>query len=114
MKELLDPSLLKSFNDRFAVQMPMVSLNYNFTRSDQIEAMKEIRDFYFGTKPIDKNTLTEYVDLMTDIEFDYSIHKVAHIQAEKSTGKCFFMRYIILFLLDLYFNTHEPFICQLL
>lgn len=49
--------------------------------------MNKIREFYFGDKHVNGETITEMNKLMTDAKFLYPINLNARIQAKSSTGR---------------------------
>lgn len=87
--ELFKPSMLQPFDEWFTVQLPLSYLKYDTTRSDHVRAMQQIRKHYFGNDPIDENHLPEYIDLLSDIAFEYPIHKAVRNQLERSSGKTY-------------------------
>lgn len=56
---------------------------------------KEIRDFYFGDKAVNEDTLDKMNMLMSDINYLYGIYLSARIQAAKSKGKTFFSKSVL-------------------
>lgn len=51
-----------------------------------------IRQFYFGNDSINMNKSTEYIALLSDINFFYGIDKTAKLHASKSKGRTFYAR----------------------
>lgn len=51
--------------------------------------IQEARQFYFGDKPVDKDSLNEFVKLLSDVFFIYGIDKMVRVQAARSSGKTY-------------------------
>ncbi|XP_031619767.1 esterase E4-like [Contarinia nasturtii] len=83
------PDGLKTFEERFEVQLPLIDLNYSYFSKDYDNMIKDVRQFYFGDKPVDANSLQEFVKLLSDVFFIYGIDKSVKAQAKRSTGKTF-------------------------
>lgn len=60
---------------------------------EHIYLSHEIREFYFKDAAIDRSVLKQYIDLLSDMNFDYGIHKAARQHAAKTNSKAFFYRY---------------------
>lgn len=84
------PDGLKTFDDRFEIQLPLKELNYSYFSDEYNEMVTDIRKYYFGDKLINRDTLAQFVKLLTDVFFIYGIDKSAKIQAKRSTGKTFY------------------------
>lgn len=52
--------------------------------------IKDVRKFYFNDKPVDANSLQEFVKLLSDVFFIYGIDKSVKAQVARSTGKTFY------------------------
>uniref|UniRef100_A0A336MR08 carboxylesterase n=1 Tax=Culicoides sonorensis TaxID=179676 RepID=A0A336MR08_CULSO len=61
-------SKVKNFNTDFCKYIPS-SLNLTLDTIDAIDTGKKIKEFYFGSKPFDKNTEREMSEFMTDFHF---------------------------------------------
>lgn len=57
--------------------------------------MKEVRKFYFGDKPVNRDTLQQFVRLLDDVLFIYGTDKSVRAQAARSTGKTFYYQYVL-------------------
>lgn len=54
---------------------------------------QRIREFYFKDAAIDeKTTLKQYIDMLTDLNFHYSIEKSARRHAVKSGSKAYYLQ----------------------
>lgn len=53
---------------------------------------KDVRQFYFDDATIDRATLKQYIDLLSDVNFAYGIDKSARRHATKSASKTFYLR----------------------
>lgn len=53
---------------------------------------EQVRQFYFGNLPIDENSLEQYIDLLSDVNFIYGINKAAIQHANKTSSKTFYYR----------------------
>lgn len=62
------------------------------TKQEYRKITKEIRDSYFGDAAIDENSLKQYINLLSDINFGYGISKAAKRHATKSNSKTYYLR----------------------
>lgn len=74
------------------MQLPLVDLSYNYTSKEYKSFAKEIRHFYFGNRSVDKDTLTEYVDLLSDAFFVYGVDRAVKAQAQQSSGRTYLFK----------------------
>lgn len=81
---------LKTFEERFEVQLPLIDLNYSYFSKEYDNMIKDVRKFYFSDKPVDANSLQEFVKLLSDVFFIYGIDKSVKAQVARSTGKTFY------------------------
>lgn len=88
--DINNPDGLKTFQDRFQVQLPLPELNYSYYSKEYEHMIQDVRKFYFADKPVDANTLQEFVKLLSDVFFVYGIDKSVKAQAKRSTGKTFY------------------------
>lgn len=102
---------MKTFDENFAVQLPLFDLNYTYTSDEYREIMKDVRKQYFGEKAINRDTLTQFVRLLDDVLFIYGIDKAAKVQANRSTGKTFYYQYVcvVIITICLHRSTHPSF-----
>lgn len=91
--DINNPDGLKTFQERFEVQLPLIDLNYSYFSKEYDNMIKDVRKFYFGDKPVDANSLQEFVKLLSDVFFIYGIDKSVKAQAKRSTGKTFYYQY---------------------
>lgn len=56
--------------------------------------IKDVRKFYFGDKPVDANSLQEFVKLLSDVFFIYGIDKSVKAQAKRSEGKTYYYQWV--------------------
>lgn len=73
--------------------------------------MKDVRKQYFGEKPINRDTLTQFVRLLDDVLFIYGIDKAAKVQANRSSGKTFYYQYVcvVIITICLHRSAHPSF-----
>lgn len=57
-----------------------------------------VRRFYFGDAPIDEKVTTEYTEMMSDIDFDYSLYKSIRTHLTETNAKAYMIRYTRKFL----------------
>lgn len=69
--DINNPSGLQTFEERFEVQLPLIDLNYSYFSKEYDNMIKDVRKFYFGDKPVDANSLQEFVKLLSDVFFIY-------------------------------------------
>ncbi|XP_037042862.1 esterase FE4-like isoform X4 [Bradysia coprophila] len=77
----------------FEVQLPLIGLNYTFDSDKYRVYVEEIRKFYFGDHPIDKDHLAESYRLMDDVLFVYGIDQTIKAQARRSTGRTYYYEF---------------------
>lgn len=80
------------------MQLPLIDLNYSYFSKEYDSMIKDVRKFYFGDKPVDANSLQEFVKLLSDVFFIYGIDKSVKAQAKRSTGKTFYYQWVFLYL----------------
>lgn len=85
----MKPKLLEPFDQWFTVQLPLSYLEYDLSKTDQVKAMQKIRKYYFENNAINGDTLPEYIDLISDIEFEYPIYRAVKEQTARSSGKTY-------------------------
>lgn len=90
--ELNNPALLKPFDENFQIQLPLVGLKYDYDSDAYRAYAKEIRDHYFGDKPVDKDSIPEYVQMTSDTFFVYAMDRAVRSQAKRSTGNTFYLK----------------------
>lgn len=84
------PEGLKTFDERFEIQLPLIDLNYSYFSKEYDDMAKDVRKFYFGDKTINRDSLTQFVKLLSDVFFIYGIDKSAKVQAVRSSGKTYY------------------------
>ena len=67
-----NPTFLKEFDERFEELAPMVFFADHYAEKQNKEAFQKLRKFYFGDGPIDKDSVTGFIDFMSDSYFVYS------------------------------------------
>lgn len=88
--DILNSSLLEPFDESFELQLPRKFLLYNYDTIEYKEMAKYIRKFYFPkNQRVNAESITQFVDLMSDIWFTYGTVKSVKLHAKKSTGKTF-------------------------
>lgn len=92
--DINNPDGLKTFEERFEVQLPLIDLNYSYFSKDYDTMIKDVRKFYFGDKPVDANSLQEFVKLLSDVFFIYGIDKSVKAQAKRSTGQTYYYQWV--------------------
>lgn len=88
--DINNPEGLKTFQDQFKIQLPLVELNYSYTSQAYDGAVRDVRSFYFGDKPVNADSLQEFVKLLSDVFFVYGIDKAVKAQAKRSSGLTFY------------------------
>ncbi|KAG4072989.1 hypothetical protein HA402_009408 [Bradysia odoriphaga] len=93
-KDVNHPEKLEPFNEHFELMLPLAGTNSNSYDSESYQVYKdEIRKFYFGDKPVGKDTLPQYVELLSDSFFVYGIDQSVKAQAKRSTGRTYYYRF---------------------
>lgn len=80
----------------------MCHKNHSFQFSQKFKPLvEEIREFYFGSGEINSEQLSQYVELLSYINFRFGAEKSLRLHAAKASGKAFYWRY---HLLDSYYH----------
>nr|CAD7268758.1 unnamed protein product [Timema shepardi] len=53
----------------------------------------KLRTFYFGNKPVNEETLQNYVDMQSDLHFNYGFYKSVKLQVEQSNSPIYAYEY---------------------
>nr|CAD7203290.1 unnamed protein product [Timema douglasi] len=53
----------------------------------------KLRKFYFGNKPVNEETLENYVDMQSDLHFNYGFYKSVKLQVEQSNSPIYAYEY---------------------
>ncbi|XP_043268664.1 juvenile hormone esterase-like [Venturia canescens] len=61
--------------------------------NDRGLSVSDLRNIYFGNKPVSSETLDNYVKMQSDVQFLSGIHEVAAIQAVKSKCPTYFYKF---------------------
>lgn len=88
--DINNPAGLKAFQDQFKIQLPLIELNYSYASQAYDDAVRDVRRFYFGDKPVNADSLQEFVKLLSDVFFVYGIDKAVKVQAKRSSGLTFY------------------------
>lgn len=72
-----------------------MDLNYSYSSQIYDAAVKDVRQFYFGDKPVNADSLQEFVKLLSDVFFVYGIDKSVKGQAKRSTGQTFYYQLVL-------------------
>lgn len=88
--DINNPAGLKAFQDQFKIQLPLIELNYSYASQAYDDAVRDVRSFYFGDKPVNADSLQEFVKLLSDVFFVYGIDKAVKVQAKRSSGLTFY------------------------
>lgn len=72
---------LAEYDQDFARLIP-TTLNVNPGTKEMEEAVKAVRNYFFGSKAVNKETLKELGDLMSDYNFTLGIHWTAELMAK--------------------------------
>lgn len=88
--DINNPDGLKAFQDHFKIQLPLIELNYSYASQLYDIAVRDVRNFYFGDKPVNADSLQEFIKLLSDVFFVYGIDKAIKAQAKRSTGLTFY------------------------
>lgn len=88
-----NPIELKPFDEHFEIDLPLVRLNFTFDSDAYKLYKKEIREFYFGNKSVDANTMPEFLKLLDDTFFIYGIDKTVKAQAKRSSGRTYYFQW---------------------
>ncbi|CAI6350717.1 unnamed protein product [Macrosiphum euphorbiae] len=84
---------INELNNNWNEHLPHL-LDYNYTISDnenlRSEIAQDIKEFYFGDKPISKETKSNLVKMISDRLFGYGISKAAQHIAAKNTAPVYF------------------------
>ncbi|XP_058793359.1 venom carboxylesterase-6-like [Phymastichus coffea] len=89
-----DDQLLNDLNNNWNTIAPHL-LDYNFTipLKDHANVSSKIRNYYFGSKTIGKDTIKELVDVVGDRLYKFNAYKAARLQAAKNKSPVLFMYY---------------------
>ncbi|PSN48039.1 hypothetical protein C0J52_09101 [Blattella germanica] len=75
LKEIqMNPQQLEIYDKNFELFVRRVLWN-DISDSKMKEIAQKVKEFYFGDKPLSQDTLLEYVDLNTDIQFAFPIYR---------------------------------------
>nr|CAD7586928.1 unnamed protein product [Timema genevievae] len=70
---------------------------WNFSLELGTQTSKDIADklrkFYFGNKPVNEKTLQNYVDMQSDLHFNYGFYKSVKLQVEQSNSPIYAYEY---------------------
>lgn len=91
-----NPSYLNGFNYEFAIELPSMHFNKDYTSNAYRKAAAEIRNFYFpGGVAVNRNwcTIQAFVRLVSDIFENFQINQRVNILAERCTGNIFYYRF---------------------
>lgn len=70
-----------------------VELKLFYCQSQEyLQIARKIREFYFKNVAINRQSVNEYMQLLSDLNFSYGIDKSARQHASKSKGKTFYYR----------------------
>nr|CAD7395826.1 unnamed protein product [Timema cristinae] len=53
----------------------------------------KLRKFYFGNKPVNEETLQNYVDMQSDLHFNHGFYKIVKLQVEQSNSPIYAYEY---------------------
>lgn len=88
------PDEYEPFDEHFEIGLPLAQLKYSFD-SDEFRLYKEeIRNFYFGNKSVNGNSVPEFLKLLDDTFFIYGIDKSVKAQAKRSSGKTYYFQWV--------------------
>lgn len=51
-----------------------------------------MRKFYFGSGAIDENVIAEYIEMISDITFDFGNYKSIRMHLTETNGKSYMIR----------------------
>lgn len=88
--DINNATALKTFDERFEVQLPLIDLHYDYFSKEYDEMVKDVRKFYFGDKAVDKTTLAQFIKLLSDVFYIYGIDKSMKAQSLRSSGNTFY------------------------
>ncbi|WP_206165786.1 carboxylesterase family protein, partial [Citrobacter braakii] len=78
-------------NDDFSDFLP-ADLKFE-TKEEKREVAKQIKEFYFGDKPVDNDSVLAYVDYFSDIIFAYPTLKAVKLHAEAGHDQVYLYEY---------------------
>lgn len=54
--------------------------------------LQDVREFYFEDKRVGQKTSTEYIHMISDLNFDYPNYKAMKLHTQHAKGSAFAMR----------------------
>ncbi|XP_012275036.1 venom carboxylesterase-6 [Orussus abietinus] len=89
-----DRRLLKELEDNWETIAPhLLDFNYTVPRSKHVETARAIKKHYFGSKPIDRLTVKQLIQMVGDRLFVTSAEEAARKQAEANQSPVWFYYY---------------------
>ena len=61
--------------------------------------LQDVREFYFEDKRVGLKTSSEYIRMISDLNFDYPCYKSTKLHIQHGRGNAFSMRYVFVCLL---------------
>lgn len=86
---------LKGLDGNFSLKLPFRDADLSFDSEIYKRLAKKIRQLYFKDAAIDENTLKEYIDLLSDVNFAYGINKAVQQHAMKTNSKAYYIRFSV-------------------
>nr|AIY69029.1 carboxyl/choline esterase [Chilo suppressalis] len=80
-----------NMNQKFSDFLPP-DLQFRNKAEEELTA-KDIKEFYFGDKKVDDDTILSFVDFMSDVSFAYPILKAVQLHANAGNNKIFLYLY---------------------
>lgn len=106
--DCLQPELLDSFNNRFAIELPSINFDRDYDSPAYRRAASQIRNHYFPNQiavNANNDTIKSFVQLMSNVYQNYPIDRRARLLAKQSRGSVFFYRFGLISALNYYKNT---------
>lgn len=89
---IANSSLLQSLDKEFDKYAP-ISFQYERDTENSKSISKELRKFYFGTKPIDNSSLPQLAQLYADALIGFGVNRAVKLFAEKSDKSVYYYKF---------------------
>lgn len=109
-QDCLHPELLNAFDQHFAIELPSIHFDRNYSSPGYKEVAAKIRQHYFPNRiRVNANhaTLQRFVQLMSHVYQNYPIDQRARLFAKQTLGNVFFYRFGLISELNYYKNKNS-------
>lgn len=89
---IANSSFLEALDKEFEKYAP-ISFQYERNTENSKTISKELRKFYFGTKPIDNSSLPQLAQLYADAVIGFGVNRGAKLLAEKSDKPVYYYKF---------------------